>query len=292
MRKFPSFCIVTPSYNQGAFIERTILSVIHQEYGEKTYKVIDGGSNDKTVEILSKYSHVLGWISEPDNGQAHAVNKGWSEAKEDILGWLNSDDIYVEGALNQVAKVFEKNEDIDFVYGMANHIDVNDTFIEEYESEEWCAKRLKQRCYVCQPTVFVKRSVVEKIGPLNEALDLCMDYEYWLRLADAGCKGYFINTKLAQSRLYLENKTLRDRVAVHKEIVKMLHSRYKKVETSWLKALAKVTIERKIKPINNRVIIQSLSIIYTTILEIEYNKCIDLSFYWANSVKCINNLIR
>ena len=292
MKKNPSFFIVTPSFNQGLYIERTILSVINQEYSPKRYKVVDGGSYDSTIEILSKFSKVLSWISEPDDGQAHAVNKGWSEAREDILGWINSDDIYVEGALNQVAKIFRENDDIDFVYGRANHIDIADNFIEEYKSEEWCAKRLRQRCFICQPTVFIKRSVVEKIGALNEALELCMDYEYWLRLADAGCKGYFINTKLAESRLYKENKTLRDRVAVHKEIVRMLYSRYKQVNTSWLKALATVTIERKIKSIKNRAIIQSLSIIYSSILEIKYNKRVDLSFYWQSIIRAQNTLIK
>ena len=119
-----------------------------------------------------------------------------------------------------------------------------------------------------------------------------MDYEYWLRLADAGCKGYFINTKLAESRLYVENKTLRDRVAVHKEIVKMLYSRYKQVDASWLKALATVTIERKMRKIKNRAIIQCLSIIYTLILEVKHNKRLGLSFYWKTGIRSINKLIR
>ena len=128
---------MTPSYNQGRFIERTIRSVLDQNVPSLDYMVVDGASTDETVDVLKKYEARLHWVSEKDNGQTEAVNKGLKWAGGDIIGWLNSDDIYCPGALSAVINLFEKCPQIDVVYGEADHIDENDNIIENYYTEDW-----------------------------------------------------------------------------------------------------------------------------------------------------------
>ena len=128
--------IITPSYNQGKYLERTILSVLEQKIDNLEYLVMDGGSTDNSVEILKKYEEFLTWKSERDKGQTDAVNKGLRLASGDIIGWLNSDDIYYEDAVKKVLKVFEENPEINVVYGNANHIREDDSVIEPYYKDK------------------------------------------------------------------------------------------------------------------------------------------------------------
>ena len=189
-----SVSIVTPSYNQGRFLERTIRSVLAQRdaapafRGPFEYLVMDGGSRDESVEILKRYSADLQWVSEKDRGQADAVNKGLARATGEIIGWLNSDDIFYPGALAAAVDFFARRPDIDVVYGNGNHIDERDGIIEPYPTEDWDFERLKERCFLCQPAVFFRRRVVERFGPLGVQWHYALDYEYWLRLGKGGAR--------------------------------------------------------------------------------------------------------
>jgi len=240
--------ILTPSFNQGQFIERTLQSVIDQKTQGVVIEhfVIDGGSKDETIEILRRYGDLVRWISEKDEGQTAAINKGISGSSGEIIGWLNSDDIYYPGAIQRAVDYFMSHPEVDVIYGRADHIDLDDKAFEEYPTEPWSLERLKERCFICQPALFFRRRVVGRHGFLDETLNYCMDYEYWLRLGDGDCCFVFINEKFAGSRLYPDNKTLGARVQVHKEINCMLKQKLGKVPDRWLLNYAHAVTEEKI----------------------------------------------
>ena len=229
--------IITPSYNQCEFLPATIDSVLSQHFPGLEYWVIDGGSNDNSVDILRSYSERypdrLQWISEPDRGQTDAVNKGLQRARGEIIGWLNSDDIYFPGACQTVVAFFAAHPEVMVIYGQADHINREGLWLENYPTEEWNYDRLLETCYICQPAVFFRRSLVDLHGPLDEHLHYCMDYEYWLRLGKI-YPFHYLPIKLAGSRLYAETKTLGAKTAVHREILEMLYQKNGRIASTWL----------------------------------------------------------
>src|SRR5262249_45140624 len=133
----PLVSIVTPSFNQGRFIRETIESVLLQDYPNLEYMVIDGGSTDETVSILERYRDRFFWVSEPDRGQAHAINKGWKRAKGDILAWLNSDDMYLPGAISNAARYLVDHPEIGLVYGDGYHVAEDGRMLSLYPTERF-----------------------------------------------------------------------------------------------------------------------------------------------------------
>jgi len=176
--------IITPSYNQGRFIEETILSVKNQDYPNIEHIVVDGGSVDNTLDILKEYegTYNLRWISEPDEGQADAINKGFGMANGGIIGWLNSDDMYFStDVISHVIQQFRDNKSVDILYGHAVKVNARNRLMRIKVIPEFNYKHLKRLCYIVQPSVFFKKKVVEQ-EKLNISLQYSMDYEYWLRL--------------------------------------------------------------------------------------------------------------
>ena len=244
--------IVTPSYAQGQFIERTLQSVAIQGGAEIEHVVFDGGSVDATVDALKRFVPAVRWVSKKDNGQTDAVNQGIRATDGEIIGWLNSDDVYYPGAIAKVVTFFEANPQVDVVYGMADHIDLDDVAFETYPSEPWDFERLKETCFICQPALFFRRRVIEKHGLLDESLNYCMDYNYWLRLGKADVRFAYLEEKLAGSRLYADNKTLGARVKVHREINDMFKSLFGRVPDRWLFNYAHAIIEKPGKHANRK----------------------------------------
>jgi glycosyltransferase involved in cell wall biosynthesis len=245
VRRGPLVSIVTPSYNQGRYIEETIHSVLNQNYPKLEYIVVDGGSSDHTVEILKKYEGRLTWISEKDRGQADAINKGFRMAKGEIVAWLNSDDTYLPGAVPQAVRYFEAHPEVGMLYGEGYHIDEDGDLIERYYTEPFDYQRLSEVCFICQPTVFLRAEVIRAVGPLDITLDYCMDYEYWMRIAKRFRIGY-LGAYLANSRLHVDTKTLSKRVEVHQETLQVVKRHYGQVPMRWINAYAHVYLIEKL----------------------------------------------
>jgi len=184
---WPRVSIVTPSYNQGRFLEETIRSVLLQGYPQLEYILIDGASTDETREIIDKYARWLAyWVSEPDTGQAQAINKGLARAQGDILAWLNSDDLYEPGAVATAAQGLDPRSGSYVVFGDCLFIDEQGKPMHLYRGvDRPFADKL---CYwrgwnIPQPTVFFARQVLEQVGGLDESLRFALDYELFLRFA-------------------------------------------------------------------------------------------------------------
>ena len=239
----PSLAVITPSLNQGTFIERTLRSVLEQEIEGLDYLVVDGGSTDETVDILRRHEGRLRFLSEPDEGQTDAINKGLARTEGEIVGWLNSDDLYYSGALKAVQRLFATHPEVDVVYGKAQHIDEGDRRLESYHTEPWDADRLFDRCFLCQPATFVRRSAMERCGPLDTSLQFCMDYEYWLRLSASGSRFFYLQRTLAGSRLHQSAKTLAHRLGVHREMNHMLRRTIGRVPDRWLANYAHAALQ-------------------------------------------------
>ena len=207
--RLPLVSVVTPSYNQGRFIRETIDSVLGQDYPNIEYWVIDGGSTDETVSVLSEYEHDprFHWISEPDQGQSDAINKGWSRCRGDILAWLNSDDLLLPGAITAQVAFLQSHPDVDIVYSNAQAIDTCGHQIGAIWSRPFAQQELLRRCFISQPTVFLRRSAICRNGPVDGSFHYTMDYDYWLRASLHSCFAYNPAT-IAAFRFHDTSKTV------------------------------------------------------------------------------------
>lgn len=203
----PKVSIITPSFNQGRFIEDTIISVLNQGYPNIEYIVIDGASSDNTLEILKKYDKKIVWKSEPDNGQTQAINKGLKMATGEILAWQNSDDTYLPETVSIIVDFLLKNPDVGMVYGYFNYIDHNGRFLLTKKIIDF-----NYRQFVCgrftpnQPGVFFRKSVLEEVGYLNEDFNYSMDTELYCRIGKK-FKILLIPKVLGNFRIYPQSKS-------------------------------------------------------------------------------------
>lgn len=216
-----SVALVTPSYNQAAFLRECLDSVRGQTDVKINHAVWDGSSTDGSVEILKSYGPSLSWHSGPDGGQVRAINAGLPELPGEICGYLNSDDVLLPGALAQVVKTFAENPDIDVVYGRAWWIDAHGRQTREYPTLPYDAETLVQHCFLCQPATFWRRRVHEQHGWFSPEFDHTFDYEFWLRLMKAGAKFHHLPEFLAGSREHPATKSARARGQIFREIRSM-----------------------------------------------------------------------
>lgn len=207
---FPRISIVTPSYNQGRFIEQTIKSVLNQEYPNLEYIIIDGGSSDSSVDIIKKYANRLAyWVSERDRGQSDAINKGFRRCTGDILSFLNSDDRLCPGALKTVADFFNSNPARGAVIGDLEVIDPEGRVVATKKSipvHYW--SMLYSTCSVPQPATFFTREAWAKTGEIDVSIHYNMDVEFFLRMMLCGVTFGTLKVPLAQFRLHRQSKTV------------------------------------------------------------------------------------
>jgi glycosyltransferase involved in cell wall biosynthesis len=179
---FPKISVVVPSYNQGQFIEQTILSVIGQSYPNLEVLVIDGGSQDETVDVVRRYERSLAyWVSEPDRGQGHAINKGFRRATGSILAWLNSDDMYLPGALLDVARQVGSTGEPTLLYGGCVHVYEGSALAATDIARSAPVERLKVQDFIVQPSAFWTREAWLRAGEIDESYDYVLDWDWFIR---------------------------------------------------------------------------------------------------------------
>jgi glycosyltransferase involved in cell wall biosynthesis len=207
---WPRVSVITPSYNQDKFIEETIRSVLLQRYPNLEYIIIDGGSTDESLNIIKQYEPWLAyWASEPDRGQSHAINKGLRRASGDIIAYLNSDDLYLPGAVRQAVQFLSQDEESDIVYGDCRVVDKESQTIFLGRGRDFDLFVELCRNFVYQPTVFMRRKLLDLVGYLDEELNYAMDVDYWLRAA-MKVKFSYLPVELAAFRITESSKTGKD----------------------------------------------------------------------------------
>jgi glycosyltransferase involved in cell wall biosynthesis len=202
----PMISIVTPSYNQSEFLERNIISVLDQNYPNFEHIVIDGRSTDHSIQILQKYEH-LKWTSENDRGQSHAINKGFKHSNGEIIGWLNSDDVYMPDTFTKVERIFKQCQNVDFIFSHCLRIDAEDRILsmaQGKDPEKYDV--LNYPNYIPQPTVFFRNKIFKKTGYLVEDYQYVMDFDYWRRISK-NHKMMLINDIFAAFRMHGDSKT-------------------------------------------------------------------------------------
>lgn len=228
LKKAPLISIVTPSFNQGSFIERTIKSVLDQKYPNLEYVIQDGGSTDETPTIVAQYATSLArWESTKDEGQSHAINLGFRQTKGEIMAYLNSDDLILPGTLNYVANFFAKNPRADVVYGHRILIDEADQEIGRWVLPPHENEILSWVDFVPQETLFWRRRIWEKVGgAIDEGFRFAMDWDLILRFREAGAQFYRLPRFLGAFRIHPHQKTSAEMSNVGVREMELLRSRY------------------------------------------------------------------
>lgn len=204
----PTVSIITPSFNQAAFIEETIRSVLLQNYPELDYLVIDGGSNDGTVEILRRYEPWLRWVSEPDRGQTDAINKGLCMARGKVLAYLNSDDTYLPGTIHTITSYFKVHPKVGLIYGDCYAVNTDGNAFGTIRGHPFNLRRMIMRGeFVPQQAAFWSRQAMDEVGLLDARLHYCMDHDYFIRIGQRS-PAQHIPQPLATFRFHTNSKTV------------------------------------------------------------------------------------
>ncbi len=209
---WPSIGIVTPSFNQGEFIEQTIRSVLLQGYPKLEYYIVDGGSTDQSVEVIRKYEPwISGWVSESDRGQSHAINKGFARCSADVVNWINSDDILMSGALQRVGRGYAEDPETDIVLGRCRYeylFDPESSHLDQPAPTHQRIELLPTINPVTQPSCFYRRGLLKRDPPIDESLHFSMDYDLWSYLHSQGARWQLIDETLSTFQFSGPNKTL------------------------------------------------------------------------------------
>jgi len=233
--------IVMPSLNQARFLGTAIDSVLEQDYPRIELIVADGVSTDETLALLEARARTdprLCWFSAPDNGPAQAVNRALDRARGILIGWLNADDVYAPGAVTRAVEALIAHPEWLMLYGHGEHIDTEGCVLESYPTlpPEAPFARFRDGCFVCQPTVFFRRTLWLLLGPLDETLQTAFDFDYWLRaFAQMPERIGFVDRVQAQSRLHADGITLRQRRSVMREGMAVLARHFGTAPPHWVR---------------------------------------------------------
>jgi glycosyltransferase involved in cell wall biosynthesis len=241
--EYPFVSIVTPSFNMGRFLEETIQSVLGQGYPNIEYIVMDGGSSDSTVEILRRYEGKLRYQTQPDRGQANAINRGFAASSGQIFAFLNADDTYLPGAVATAVRHLLDHRSAGAIYGEAYYVREDGSIIDRYPTRPFDYEFLNRNCFICQPATFMWRSAFAASGAMNEGLHYALDYDLWIRMA----KRYpfvKVDDYLATSRMHAANKTLGSRGRVFMEILSLAKTHYRYVPFDWVFGYASYLLDR------------------------------------------------
>ena len=214
--------IITPSYNQAAYLEQTLRSVLEQDYAPIEYLVVDGGSTDGSVEILQRYAARLSWwVSERDRGQAEAINKGLARARGEIVAWLNSDDLYLPGAVKAAVQSLEAHPQAAFVYGDVLSVDAQGRPFHHQRYRPLTLQDLLCFHIIGQPAVFMRRDALEQAGRLDPSYHYLLDHHLWIRLAQVG-EMVYVPQLWAAARYHPMAKNRRQALAFGEEAFRIL----------------------------------------------------------------------
>ncbi len=249
MTELPLVSVVTPSFNQARFLEATIQSVLSQNYPRLEYIIVDGGSQDGSVEIIKHHENKLTWwVSESDKGQTDALNKGFAHATGDIFAWLNSDDTYEPDTLRKAAQLMQENPQIGLIYGGANYINEAGRMIGRFPAAQTDYGRLRQGyVHIPQQASFFRGALWRTLGPLDRSYYFAMDYDLWLRIA-AKAQVKYIPQTWANFRLHSAGKTIAEDERCWPE---MLRIHYRDGGSFFAIIVAKYYIRKLIAPIWN-----------------------------------------
>jgi glycosyltransferase involved in cell wall biosynthesis len=233
MNETPIVTIAVPSFNQGAFLNNTLHSIFKQNIAVEVF-VMDGGSTDNSIEIIHQWEHKLnGWRSNPDSGQAAAINEGISKGIAPYICWLNSDDWMLPDSLNRLISGLCKYPAAPAVYGKSLNYNQNKKTFTPVVVEPFDEKRLSIRCIISQPATLIRRTAWEMIGGLNEKLTMAMDYDLWWRLYKRFGPLVMINEQVAVNRDHSATKTRNQRKKHYKEAIAIIREHYGYVPLKW-----------------------------------------------------------
>lgn len=240
---FPRITVVTPSFNQAPFLERTILSVLNQDYPNLEYIIIDGGSTDGSVELIKKYEKSLSyWVSEKDDGQSQAINNGLKRASGEWIAWQNSDDIFYPGTFHALANAVRKKTQLSLIIGNMNLIDEYDQIINDlkYVTPTYHSL-LAEGMVLTNQAAFWRRDVHEKIGYFNEGLHYGFDYEWFLRVLQVG-RAFHVNQTWGGLRMHSQTKTFQFQELFEQEYAQILKGRQAFKAQLWLHQLRRLSL--------------------------------------------------